>query len=252
MAALVVRFSMGVRDEMRANAKALVDGKIDAQEWYNEQARLMKLSYHATISSARGKQADDGMSDEEKALLLFLLWLLFQRLNQTAEGIISGRIVLDGRFVNRMGMYGMASKGVWENWRLWMAKKMGYTEARRVLGVAEHCRDEHDPLGEHISHGCVELADLGWIPIGDVVPIGQATCLSNCKCRIIYRGLKPSVGLLFMPPTIQNATHKTNLFRDVRDRRGRLLFRYDPVAHRVEIKHKGMESAQIVELSEYR
>jgi hypothetical protein len=55
------------------------------------------------------------------------------------------------------------------------------TEARRRLRPAEHCHNSID------TPGCIELALKDWIPIDEMVPIGQATCTIWCKCFIEYR-----------------------------------------------------------------
>jgi hypothetical protein len=57
-----------------------------------------------------------------------------------------------------------------------IAARAGLSEALRVLGPNEH----HCPE-------CPPLADLGWVPIADVVPIGQTVCRVYCRCWIEYR-----------------------------------------------------------------
>jgi hypothetical protein len=52
---------------------------------------------------------------------------------------------------------------------------VGKREERNVLNVAEHC-------GE-----CVMQAQLGWVAIGTLVPVGQRECKNGCKCEVAYR-----------------------------------------------------------------
>lgn len=61
------------------------------------------------------------------------------------------------------------------------------TEAKRVLTFAEHCRDSKAGVFGPARHGCLELADRGWMDIHEMIPIGGATCGIWCKCFIIYR-----------------------------------------------------------------
>jgi hypothetical protein len=56
-------------------------------------------------------------------------------------------------------------------------KSMGVKEARRIIHEgAIHCED------------CPDLAKLGWVPIDDLVPIGDTACIVNCRCAIEYSG----------------------------------------------------------------
>jgi hypothetical protein len=58
-------------------------------------------------------------------------------------------------------------------------------EELRVLGEADHCSTEDDPDGDR--EGCLELAALGWQPIGTLPKIGESVCIVNCHCRFAYR-----------------------------------------------------------------
>jgi hypothetical protein len=54
---------------------------------------------------------------------------------------------------------------------------MGSKFARRILHQgAIHCED------------CPPLAAKGWVPIDELVPIGDTPCIVNCRCAIEYSG----------------------------------------------------------------
>jgi hypothetical protein len=56
-------------------------------------------------------------------------------------------------------------------------KSMGAQFARRILHQgAIHCED------------CPPLAAKGWVPIDQLVPIGDTPCIVNCRCAIEYSG----------------------------------------------------------------
>lgn len=175
------RFVGGVQQELRMLAAQLAAGQITAQQWYDETERLMKLSYRASVDVARGKHAE--MTPEEKQHYIEALLLLLLLLNKFAHEVETG-IVIDGKFLHRAGMYGLNGRALYENWRLWAAVVNGNTEARRVLHPADHC------TASAARPGCIELAALGWMPISQMVPIGGATCYSNCQCTIEFRGAK--------------------------------------------------------------
>lgn len=62
----------------------------------------------------------------------------------------------------------------------------GYTEARRQLSPAEHCRSKF-VSGEGWVDGCLETARKGWIDIRSMPPIGTLVCMQFCKCWMQYR-----------------------------------------------------------------
>lgn len=61
----------------------------------------------------------------------------------------------------------------------------GYTEAKRVLTPAEHCRNRVAPGG--VQEGCYEAALRSWMPIAEMPPIGTLVCGQFCLCYLIYR-----------------------------------------------------------------
>jgi hypothetical protein len=59
------------------------------------------------------------------------------------------------------------------------------TAREASLGGQRYARRIIDPAAEHCDE-CPELADRGWVPIEEMVPIGDTTCLTNCRCEIEY------------------------------------------------------------------
>jgi hypothetical protein len=185
----VNRFALAIQTKQRALMADMLNGKISPQEWYNESTRLMKISYRATVIVARGN--NQPMTDDERNRWLLLLLLLFLWLNQLADAISDGDLPLNGRLPIYAGLRGAALRSLFENWKLEQAKIDGYQEARRVLGIAEHCHQEFEPGDPRYKPGCVEEAAKGWVPIAQVLKIGLASCKNNCKCHLEFR-LKPT------------------------------------------------------------
>lgn len=175
----VNRFAHGVQTELRGLTNQLIKGRLPAQRWYDESARLLKLSYRATADIARGTPNE--MDQEERQRWLELALLLLLLLNRAAQDINAGAFPLDGRLTSYIGALGAANNGLYENWRLSEAARLGYREARRVLTPADHCQSSGG------RQGCIELAALGWVPIGQVVKIGGATCRDHCRCLMEFR-----------------------------------------------------------------
>jgi hypothetical protein len=68
------------------------------------------------------------------------------------------------------GLWGLSQNVGWAK-----AKRDGFSEARRQLGIADHC-DE-----------CLYESSLGWIGIDEVTQIGDTICGSRCRCTIMTR-----------------------------------------------------------------
>ena len=97
-------------------------------------------------------------------------------LDRFADAIRTGAHLLGGRTEARAAMYADAAWQTAANTELASQQRHGTGEARRILGAAErHCVD------------CPGLADLGWVPIDEMVPIGDTQCGGRCKCSIEYR-----------------------------------------------------------------
>lgn len=165
---------------MRKETQQLIAGAVLLTVWYTGMRSLMNALYRTIFTLSIGGFA---FEDEAARNLFYVLVLSqFSWLDNFAAQVKSGAQVLNGSALTRAGMYGTYGNGFHQNIKLYNAQANGYSEARRILGPAEdHCQDDG------IRQGCQELARKGWISLGDMVPIGDATCYSNCLCRILYR-----------------------------------------------------------------
>lgn len=175
----VERFGDNICRLQRNLANRLINGTISLQEWYDDSARAMKLSYRAAINIARGSSLE--MAALEEQHWQEIMELQMEKLNSLAERVERGDKPLDGTLLNAACQLGEAVNTLFENWKLWEAKLLGKTQARRRVTSAEHCK------GNELRSGCRELARLGWVLIEDVVPIGDAACYGNCRCRLEFR-----------------------------------------------------------------
>jgi len=165
---------------MKKSTQQLIAGVILLAAWYEEMHSLMSALYHTIFLLSIG----GFLFEDNTARNIFYLLVLpqFGRLDNFERQLETGIQKLDGRAMSRAGLYGSYGNGLWQNIGLDRSRKKGLTEARRVLGPTEtHCHDESD------RPGCWELWKRGWMPIGEMVPIGDAACYSNCQCHIKYR-----------------------------------------------------------------
>lgn len=180
MVANIRRVSTGARNQMRKETQQLIAGAVILAVWYSRVRSIMKALYNTIFLVTIG----GFLFDDNTARNLFYLWVLsqFQYFDRFAADLNKGSASLDGRAIIRAGMYGEAGNGMYQNMVMEQKKQDGYKEARRILGDNEdHCEDSGT------RPGCIELAKQGWIPIDLMIPIGDATCLSNCHCTIAYR-----------------------------------------------------------------
>ena len=176
----VLRMAKATEVQMRQLTAQLVNGQISRDEWYRVMAKTMKDEYRAAWLASIGGKANYTRSEISRfgwAMRPHYRWL-----NNFLDQVISGQQPLNGRMVVRAGMYGRAANSIYQNNLLKVAQRAGFNFALRVLGENEnHC---HDSIHRH---GCIELAALGWVPIGEMVEIGEATCLTFCLCRYAFR-----------------------------------------------------------------
>lgn len=180
----LVRYVRKVSDEasrrMKKSTQQLIAGIILLSVWYNRMRSLMRALYKTIwILSIGGFVFDD---DFQRNLFYLFVLLQFSYLDNFVEQIETGEQPLNGQAMGRAGLYGGYGNGMWQNIWLTRGEEDGFTEGIRILGDNEnHCHDS----GER--PGCIELADLGWVPIRAVIPIGSATCYTACHCKIKLR-----------------------------------------------------------------
>jgi hypothetical protein len=175
----ITRFANNICQAQRELAQLLLSERIDTQDWYDGTIRLMKYSYRAVIDVARG--SNQTMTANEELEFLRITEEEIGKFNLYAKQVASGEVSMDGRLLNAVCSLGRRINRIFENWKLWDAQHSGYTQARRRLTVAEHCRDSES------RYGCVELARKGWQNINVIIPIGGATCWDGCLCEMEFR-----------------------------------------------------------------
>jgi len=162
------RVRRGVGQEMRELAKQLQAGEISRVEWLIAMKSRVKALHLAHAAVAAGGMDKLTPSDLGRVGAAVRRQYEFLR-RWEAEGL-----PVDGRFIARAELYAGAAYGTFSDLERIKHKAVGYTEAKRVLGIAEHCSD------------CLEWANK-WLPIDVIPPIGASVCRTRCKCTIIYR-----------------------------------------------------------------
>jgi hypothetical protein len=146
------------------------------RQWQNLVADEVRLLHTATAAASRGglRNLDERAKREIKREIETQLTYL----RNFALQVDTGNQEINGTFYNRLKGYARTAKATYTNQYHLERVRMGGRRARRVLGVAEHCRTSRG------KPGCFEEAAKGFVNAEDVVPIGKCVCLYNCHCRI--------------------------------------------------------------------
>lgn len=167
----------------------LIAEQISLAEWQLGMMEEIKTAHTAAAASASGGWAQ--MSQADWGATGRLIRDHYDFLRNFAAEIASGKQRLDGTARVRTDLYAQAARGTFEEMRRRYERlKDGMEEEARELGEADHCSSDDDPTGER--EGCLELAALGWQPIGTLPKIGNSVCITRCHCRFVYRKRGPA------------------------------------------------------------
>lgn len=176
----VLRVHKAQEIAMRDLTAQLVRGEITQDYWYNQMRKMMKDQYRASYIASIG-----GVQNYTRSEISRFGWQVrpqYRWLDNFLLELQSGKQPLNGFAVRRAGMYARAGNGIYQNSIFRIAEQNGKTQAKRVLGATDmHCHDRND------RPGCVELAGLGFVPMNEAVPIGDAVCVSHCLCSFRFR-----------------------------------------------------------------
>jgi hypothetical protein len=177
---IVERLSLDARYEVRGLSDRLLAGEIGRDAWHRRMRDLLPERLYGGMAAALGGQAAD-LDDGDRQWAEAEVRRQFGYLKRFATDLGTGDQPFDGRVRIRADQYGAAVWAAAQNVMLQRAIRDGDDEGRRVLGVADHCRNHGELMG------CVEQAALGWQPIRDIKPIGDSPCHSRCHCRLETR-----------------------------------------------------------------
>lgn len=98
------------------------------------------------------------------------------------EEIRTGAAGAFSRILARAKLYNQSPHILFTDLQLQGVKATGFrTEARNLLRPAEHCSTQNGVIG------CPELTQLGWMPVGEMTPIGDRRCGRWCLCYLEFR-----------------------------------------------------------------
>lgn len=161
------------QDHMVALSQQLQAGAITLAQWQQGMANEMKLLHVGAAAVGRGGW--DQMNPSDWGWTGQRLRTQYGYLRNFAHDIATGAQPMDGRLLNRAGMYAEAARSTQREMQRRTGSLIGRSQERNVLGAAEHCG------------GCLDATARGWVPIGSLPAIGARQCRSRCHCVIQTR-----------------------------------------------------------------
>jgi hypothetical protein len=156
---------------VRSATDALVAGVLRLGPWFGAMRDAL-LPRHFAASFAVLNQPEpppadlDAIAAESQRQVGYLERFRGQLV--TAQQLLSGAAA-------RSELYASALWSLAQNVARAKAKRDGFREAKRQLGIADHCEE------------CLYESSRGWTGIDDVTPIGDTVCGSRCRCIIVTR-----------------------------------------------------------------
>lgn len=152
-------------------------GTIDLKQWQLSMRGHIKTMHTNAAIAANG--GIDQMTPAEWGRVGQRIRYHYERLDNFASEIASGKQPLDGRFMVRSNMYTEAAIATHDRVNRAKMQRAGYMEERNIL----------EPSARHCN-GCLDEDNKGWVRSDGpdkLIPVGERQCLSNCRCNIIYR-----------------------------------------------------------------
>lgn len=156
-------------------------GVIDGRTFQVESMSLIKQVH--LIGGALEKGGWANMTQSDFGRIGQIVRGEYAYFNNLIKQIESGQQRLDGTLDSRMRLYGQAGRGTYHTFERESRAIQGYDEVKRILHGRDNCKASKRP-------GCIEEAARGFVPLDQMVMIGDTTCLSNCRCSLVYKSSK--------------------------------------------------------------
>lgn len=147
-------------------------GQISVVQWQSETFATIKDSQIAAALLAYGGRAQ--MTPERYGFLGSQVKAQYQYARQMVADVLDGEQRLNGRLDSRARLYGQAARSLYENIRRRESASAGMAFEQNHLHASESCDQ------------CKSMSAARRVPIGSLIPIGQRTCRSSCRCTLSY------------------------------------------------------------------
>jgi hypothetical protein len=174
------------RDRLQTLAENLASGGIDITRFLTDGSDAIKNLHILNAVNAVGNRADALTKDQVKELNRRVKEHLSGGkdkltgdrfgFSELIKDLVKGN-ASEAELKNRLNMFADAAALTQAHIkRVQIEADKTYSQALRVLGVAEHCPE------------CVSYAGLSWVKLSDLImPGDRCSCRANCKCTVVYR-----------------------------------------------------------------
>lgn len=163
-----------IGSHMEALTTSLRTGGLDLVTWQDRMMAEIKALHLNAVILAHGGRAQ--MSPSDYGLAGRLIRQQYDFLRAWSAQLAGGQAPVDGRMVARARLYAESANGTYAAVRARDMREAGFQTERNRLMPGENC------------DGCVAEDARGWVPIGQLIPVGhRLPCRVNCRCRISYR-----------------------------------------------------------------
>lgn len=159
-------------ERFAALAEQLRARQISLDQWELEMRGAIKDVHLYSTAAAKGGWAQ--LAPADYGTIGRRVRDQYAYLERFAADIAAG-YPLDGRFVQRAKLYAQSARVSYEDAVRDEMLALGMVEERNLLHPAEHC------------DRCIGESVRGWVPIGELLPIGERTCGVNDHCTVEYR-----------------------------------------------------------------
>lgn len=164
---------VGSKARVRSISAKFVAGEINLPSWQTQIQAEIKGGHIAMAEIASGGKAQ--FTATQAGRVGQRLRTQYSYLNAFGLAVEQGEVEKGARLMARSELYAEGLRPTYEGMRRGNMADAGFQMERSILGGGDNNCDE-----------CIEQEGMDWQPIGEMVAIGERTCLANCNCEVEY------------------------------------------------------------------
>ncbi len=171
---LLNRLSILQRRKLREIGIALGNGDIDAQRYTIEMTHEIETEHVAAAAIYR--RGLDELTTQDNLVVRSRLNSELGYLGGLVVGWVGGTVT-QGRLASRSQQYGAAVRPTYYAVGTADLRSEGFELERNLLSPVDNCEG---------TGSCIQETQRGFVTVGELIPIGNRLCLSNCQCQAEY------------------------------------------------------------------